>query len=590
MGIMDTQSIKSPTFLIILILIILAIDIFVLFWKNLSVKNSHYRWILFLNILFPIEAYLVFTDQQDEFYIWASKVINFLTNGHLGVMLYDNKFGESSVSSIIFILAAAIKKFSNFTIEQSLYVPNILAAVFITIVWQKFAEEKKMSKRYSTIPLIFLLLNYGFVLCLSASFDVGISILFCLVILIRFLKGGPFFTCSFAVWIGFAEWIRSELLIFKLLYLVLVIVYFRRGIIGRLRLLTISILALSPTFMLLAYKYWAFGSLTPAMIEYKKPQQDVMIYLRGIYYLVQSIGIAGLLTLLIAIILISRNFWPRKHIVKIEILENPLLFYENHWIYLGIAFLYCTPIYAGADYYGAIFQRYILTPLFLTLIITCVRANNAIKSSKNFEVSSRRRHIADRLPSLLIMVTIMVIAINSFASGVLLNPGFSMKQRPARATCDQLLGPEIRAFWSASATSPLVIATSEANGIAFSSSAKLLDLSGIVDSRNYPAKYQPVLPGNLYGKYKFDFLIERERPSIVWPPYSEHCSFFNPLVDKTKTPELQLKDTYSSLFSRYWFPAESNLKKLGYCQKEIIVQDNVMGTASAAFYYDCINK
>ena len=199
MGIMDTQSIKSPTFLIMLILIVLAVDIFALLGKNFRLKNLRYRWILFLNILFPVEAYLAFTDQQDESYIWASKVSNFLTNGHLGVLLYDDKFGESSVSTAIFLLASAVKKFSNLTIEQSLYVPNILAAVLVTIVWQRYAEQKGISRLYFILPLIFLLLDYGFILCLSASFDVGISILFCLIILIIFLKKGSFSTYSFAI-------------------------------------------------------------------------------------------------------------------------------------------------------------------------------------------------------------------------------------------------------------------------------------------------------------------------------------------------------------------------------------------------------
>ena len=589
MGIMDTQSIKSPTFLIMLILIVLAVDIFALLGKNFRLKNLRYRWILFLNILFPVEAYLAFTDQQDESYIWASKVSNFLTNGHLGVLLYDDKFGESSVSTAIFLLASAVKKFSNLTIEQSLYVPNILAAVLVTIVWQRYAEQKGISRLYFILPLIFLLLDYGFILCLSASFDVGISILFCLIILIIFLKKGSLSTYSFAILIGFAEWIRSELLIFKLLYIVLVIIYFRREIIGKLRLFTILILTIIPTLTLLVYKYWAFGGVTPAMIQYKKPQLDAMIYLRGIFYLLQSIGVAGLVTLLLSIVIIYRSFWRGKRILKIGILQNPLLSFENNWVYIGIAILYCAPIYAGADYYGAVYQRYILTPLFLTLIIACAKVNDSKKSLENLEAPTRKKYFTYPEPSFFIIVTIMVVAMNSFFSGVLLNPGISVKQRPARATCDQLLGPEIRSFWSTFSSSPLVIATSEANGIAFSSSAKLLDLSGIVDSRNYPAKYEPVLPGNLYGKYKFDFLIQQERPSIIWPPYSEHCSFFNPIVDKAITPKLQLNKNYSSIFSRYWFPTESKLKELGYCPKEIRVQNRVLGSASAAFYYNCVD-
>jgi len=78
-----TQSVKSPALLLILCATVLVIDSLVIFKLKQKATNWKLRLPLLANVAIPIGGYLAFSDQQDEMYIWASKIENFLLSGRL---------------------------------------------------------------------------------------------------------------------------------------------------------------------------------------------------------------------------------------------------------------------------------------------------------------------------------------------------------------------------------------------------------------------------------------------------------------------------------------------------------------------------
>ena len=161
---MFTQSVKSPALLLILCATVLVIDSLVIFKLKQKVTNWKLRLPLLANVAIPIGGYLAFSDQQDEMYIWASKIENFLLSGRLGVELFDGNFGESSVSTLVFIVAAVLKIIFAVTTEQSLYITNVLAAIFTILVSQIFFIRNNVRSLYSHVPAIFLITSYGFII------------------------------------------------------------------------------------------------------------------------------------------------------------------------------------------------------------------------------------------------------------------------------------------------------------------------------------------------------------------------------------------------------------------------------------------
>jgi hypothetical protein len=91
-----TQGVKSPTLLLILLFAVLVIDILAMFKLRDMYSDYRKRIPLFANLLIPLGAYLAFTDQQDEMYIWASKIDNLILSGRLGVELHDTVLPNST--------------------------------------------------------------------------------------------------------------------------------------------------------------------------------------------------------------------------------------------------------------------------------------------------------------------------------------------------------------------------------------------------------------------------------------------------------------------------------------------------------------
>jgi hypothetical protein len=179
---MNSQSLRDTSFLL---QEILAIGILNLFYFAFVRRRKFYNktiYLINLNLLFPILTHLAFRDQLDESYVWGSKVASFLSNLHLGVPLYDGKFGESSVSTLQFLIASFIVKVFPVTIEQGLFLPIILANSIIIILLWHIVRKLNKSGIYFVIPVLFMLFDYGYILNLSGSFDVTLGILFLLLI------------------------------------------------------------------------------------------------------------------------------------------------------------------------------------------------------------------------------------------------------------------------------------------------------------------------------------------------------------------------------------------------------------------------
>ena len=244
---------------------------------------------------------------------------------------------------------------------------------------------------------------------------------------------------------------------------------------------------------------------------------------------------------------------------------------------------FLTPVLAGPDYHGERLQRYIIVPLSLSIFIYFMHRDFLWKKSI-------RKTLVLQKEITFFLILIISISLESHAYAIKEGKWFDIQSRPSRAHCDELIGPEIHKFWYSKSSAPLVIATSEANGISFSSGARLLDLAGVVDARNYPVDANPISPGNLYGRYTFKESISKELPSILWPYKSEHCTFYNEIDFDSKIESSELIETaYSSEWARYWFPSLNSLFKLGYCQGRVEAKKENF-QAIAVFLYYCKTK
>ncbi len=582
-----TQSVKSPTLLLILLVTVLVIDMFVILNLRQKAKNWKSRLPLFANLLIPIGSYFAFSDQQDEMYIWASKIDNFILSGTLGVELFDGAFGESSVSVLVFLVAALFKLLFAITTEESLYVTGVLSAVFTVVFSQVFFIRHNVRSFYSHIPAIFLITSFGFISSISMSFDVSFTLLYCQTLLFIVIGKARILTYQTALLFGIAELIRLELSVFKVLFLVLIIIEVIKNGIKVNYGIKLLILTLTPTVFLTIYKLWAFGETIPAMVHFKSMQIDQVIFLRSIYYYFVALGPTFFVLSIWIAVLFLRNFIPMGIKPLASISEFRKLF-TKYWFFVGVLILLLAPIYAGPDYYGPMYQRYLLTPLYLTICsFVWLYHKKFSKPELRISTSQTPVNLPLRKISILSIIAILSVSANSFVFGWLLGQGGALESRPSRATCDQLLGPSLKDFWKSRSDRPLVIATSEANGIAYASSARLLDMSGVVDSRNYPTVYQPMIPGSMYAKFQFKDSIFRERPSIIWPAYSESCSFFNPLSIHRKDMKTQLQTIYNFNFTKHWFPSQPELVSRGYCPYQIDLKKTGPVNAQASFYYLC---
>ena len=578
---MESQSIKSFGFLLCILICISLSNLIIYFrGKNESHLKTH-SYLLHLNYFFPVFSYLSFTDQVDESYIWAGKVQSLLSSGRMGVKLFDGTYGESSVSIIQPVISAALKAVLPLTYEQALYIPGIVSIYILIYFWSKTAATLSLSLLSSIIPIGFLMTSYGFLQNVSLSFDVTISLLAIFLVYKESIKS----TAQMAwvpVLVSLTPLIRIEFLILILLWIfAFTIEIYNRRIQLSTYLKSISLL-LIPTLFACVYKFWAFGDLLPAMVHFKFQNYDLASIVRIIAYYVRALGYVAttILAIVVFVYLINTRLKSEVKTLLFIYLKLPI-FQKATLVFIVIQFL--APVLAGPDYHGERLQRYIIVPLSLSIFIYFIHRDFLWKESI-------RKTLVLQKGITFFLILIILISLESHAYAIKEGKWFDIQSRPSRAHCDELIGPEIRKFWHSKSSAPLVIATSEANGISFSSGARLLDLAGVVDARNYPVDANPISPGNLYGRYTFKESIAKELPSILWPYKSEHCTFYNEIDFDSKIENSELIETaYSSEWARYWFPSLNSLFKLGYCPGRVEAKKENF-QAIAVFLYYCKTK
>ena len=578
---MESQSLRNPQFLLCILICILFLNTLIRLRKSNRDNLRTYSYLLELNYFFPILSFLAFSDQLDESYIWASKIQNFLSSGRMGVKLFDGAYGESSVSILQPIISSVLKSVFPITYEQAMYLPGIISIYILIYLWAKTAASFSLSFISSILPIGFLITTYGFIQNLSFSFDVPLSLLALFIVyrgtLDRSIPGAVVIFIA-----SLTPLIRME---FILLVFFWVCAFAHHAYTARQKFSTtlksISILV-APTLVAFLYKSWAFGELLPAMFYFKVQNYDLDTVLHIIAYYSRALGyFTTAIIIVAALISIFRGRAQSAFRDSFYIFVKLPLFQKLTLIFIGVQFL--TPVLAGSDYHGERLQRYLIVPLSLSVFASVLYKKFA------FDGFTKKIFVREK-NFFLVLVLLIAIASESHVYAIKSGTWFDLENRPNRAHCDEFIGPELRKFWQSKSNMPLVIATSEANGIAFSSGARLLDLAGGVDARNYPAERDPISPGNLYGKYTFKNSILIELPSILWPYKSEHCTFYNYMkhLDNGK-PSQALDVTYSLKWTKYWFPNLESLSQIGYCPGK--VKSKLEEEAFAVFLYYCgVNK
>jgi hypothetical protein len=579
---MESQSVRSPEFLACILICILVLNTLIRLRKRNCSNLKTYSYLLELNYFFPILSYLAFSDQLDESYIWASKIQNLLTSGRMGVELFDGVYGESSVSILQPVISSVLKSIFPITYEQAMYLPGVISLYILIYLWTKTAASFSLSFISSILPIGFLITSFGFIQNISFSFDVPLSLL-ALFIVYTGTLGRSMPRMAVLVIAGLTPLIRMEFILLVLLWVCAIgLQAFNGKQKNSITLKSVTIL-IGPTLLAFLYKLWAFGELLPAMYYFKVQNYDVDTILYILAYYCRALGYFATAILVIAAFTsIVRGKALVGFKTSLSLYVRLPLFQKLTLIFIGVQFL--TPVLAGADYHGERLQRYLVIPLSICVFAFVIHKNIVFDGfSKKFFVKGKA----------VISILVLLIAINSESHVYAIKAGtwFDLENRPSRAYCHELLGPELRKFWQSKSNMPLVIATSEANGIAFSSGARLLDLAGGVDARNYPAKRDPISPGNLYGKYTFKNSIARELPSILWPYKSEHCIFYNRTkqIDNIELMSM-LEATYSQSWTKYWFPNLENLLQIGYCPGKIQSKFKEEEALAVFLYYCGIGK
>jgi hypothetical protein len=574
---MESQSLKSLSFLIVVIFCIFLSNNFLRWVNRRKCGVNSNLYLLKFNYFFPILSYLAFTDQLDESYIWASKVENFLTSGRLGVTLYDGVYGESSVSIIQFLIASFLKVLLPITYEQALFLPGIFSVYALVYFWIKTTQRLALSKFSSIMPLGFLASSLAFIQNLSFSFDVSLSLL-ALFYVYQKSRSHKSFTIAVLLVVGLMPLIRIEFFAFAILVFFCLVVQSYREKSSLLLFIRSVLIIFGPLILAFIYKRWAFGDVLPAMVHFKTQEYDLETVTRIVAYYVRAFGYTatGLIVIGAIFIFFKVNWKVTLKECIVGFISLPI-FQGATLVFIGLLFL--TPLMAGSDYHGERLQRYLIVPISLCVFIFFMKHNISFGDS-------RMRVFKEKKVLTFFLAILIAISAESHMYALSEGKWFSFDSRPSRAHCDELIGPKLREFWKSKSDKPLVIATSEANGISFSSGAKLLDLAGVVDARNYPANLDPIFPGNLYGRYSFKDTIAREKPSILWPYMSEYCTFYNPLTNFENRDELQvIERVYSSIWAKYWFPSINELARIGYCIGRVQTKEEDYESYAAFLYY-----
>jgi len=475
-----------------------------------------------------LHSMLAVGDLPDEAYVWASKIENLRSSGVLGVLMWDNEYQESSVSTLPFFITYILQLNNILTIEQSLILTSVLQQIlFISILFVILTLLK--------LPKVFIFAQIfviGFSTAITSNVVLGFDALGagCVLMIWIFFELNPFQLSSktlnrvknsVAV---IAPLVRLDLAVVSLVLVfgrILEIVKqenaFRSTLIQICKALYLPALVI---MCWVTYKLVNFGSIVPAMAKYKSPVFDERYIFLGLTYIRDSLTFQTclLFTIISAYFMInSRNIIGDT---KLKNLTSKLS------VISIISFF--SVAFTGGDYFGAEMARYVIPSMSAWLVMFYIvysrfelqgfsKYEKKEIPSKSFRNSPLRRRV----------LVLLILGLNSpFISNSSILPNFSPEIVPRRATCDSLAGNTLKSYLI-NASDKLIIATSEVNGIAYSLDAKLLDLSSLVESRNYSTELTPPDGGLLFYKYRTPIsAIQASKVDVIWFWGSANCDDF----------------------------------------------------------------
>lgn len=515
----------------------------------LSIKNRHQAYLCFtVNVLGNFWLFLQIDDLPDEAYVWGSKVDNFLKDGHLGVNLFDGTSAESTVGTLHFVLASFFRYFG-FTIEQSLIIPifisltfalslvsyrisvterrPLLGVIIISFFYLSTALGGNVAYGFDNVILLSALLTWFMVERYSSKQDSG---------LLRFFMAGVL------------PIIRLDMIlctIFVLLWEIRKI-----HLLGRLHVRSYiksnlhSYSLFSVIILLFAlYKYWAFGTLIPAMAKYKSFHPSSLLIHDGIIYVFKALS-ANYLGPTILFLLVL-DFSLKRYARRSINLDNKERFHLTLLLFL-FASSVLSSVFAGGDYFEPYLNRY-LFPYLMTFFI--VMLFGALRTERSSLI-----HLNQKFGSYVALIITGLIAFQPYAVGARLGDTLSDIRRVdfGRASCDALAAQAISKIApnilpSASRRS-IVVITPEVNGFAYHGKFLLMDLIGLVDSR---ISHDSTIGTGLH-KFRIEYKnIDLNKANILWLYNSVECGF-SPSLD----------DQYQIRFSRILneFPGNFRIK------------------------------
>ena len=437
-------------------------------------------------------------ELPDEGYVWASKVVNFIENGKLGVQLDAGLMGESTVGFLQFLLSAGFI-FFGLTVEQAIYLPIWISFTVSQVLLYLIVVNHTKSKFYALVSVIMIfvlpVLGYNF----AFAFDNVMAFSFLIVWTFFELNSSKEVKHKARILlVVIFPLVRLDFAIVSVAIIMLHVIenrlYSTRSIVFEIRenlLLYASSLSLLITWVL--YKLWAFGDLVPAMASYKSFHWDSGSYLYsgGILYLISSLNLEVILspiplgTLTLLMIRLCAWMWLNKAGSQ-EILRNYFLQTSRiqNLLTMSIIFFFVSSVFAiiaGGDYFGPQLVRYQFPYLILIFLLLYLKLHTFSKILRNtyFERGIISRHFLGLDFQLALSLSLLALLI-FFRPSSPYNylSDISQVDKVGRATCEAAAGISLRQLFPNMQT----IATAEVNGISYHSKSALIDLIGLVDT------------------------------------------------------------------------------------------------------------
>jgi hypothetical protein len=502
---------------------------------------------------------LAVDDLSDEAYLWANKVLEVSTSGVPGIRLWDGVLAESTVGTLQFLASAGILLLAPISIEVALLLP-VLLSVFLCVWLMHITFIQVGSKLGSIVAPALVVTAPSLIFNASEAFDnvIGFSLVcsWAAIALREGLEVRKFLWLTSAASI-LAPMIRLELIVFSVLSMAVALIFFfsylkspreediNKPIKNWLHPVGAIGLALFGVGLFFVWRLLTFGSLFPAMISYKSFNGDVWSLLMGAWTTLIAPwgqGASMVIALLLGFMFFSGiglcigllwQFEKSVNIPKISVVLVPLMT-------LSVV----SAVGAGGDYFPSSYLRYLITPT-LTLFFVglfLLFKTLAHKGSLGFPWVMSGAILALALP------------LYSNSNLVVADMG---EVKLGRATCDAMAIKTFEALGEFEQNIP-VIATTEINGAAYHSGARLYDLMGLADPRLFPEdSAYPVTARSLPDLYKFNhfekysFAPPRNEISeidYVWIWGSTSCD----VIDETalqRSSNLTKNDLVSRVFS-----------------------------------------